>query len=204
MYLTMSDSKPSMIGMSDGPHRTLNMRRPWKVLAERADSTAYSHADVVACLAPAVLSDWKGEVSDDYFNEVGQALGCGKQAHLFEKDPAEIDRLRQKASSPMEANLADYAKDICSSPLRGEEALQDVVKRAMSECVVRRTLQAQEHYQRKSSNLRAAHMRARLQQAATASPGIFAAMAQSVVTGAKISVRAPAKRDGLYDGPPLP
>ena len=58
----MSDSKPSMIGMSDGPHRTLNMRRPWKVLAERADSTAYSHADVVACLAPAVLSDWMGEV----------------------------------------------------------------------------------------------------------------------------------------------
>lgn len=190
--------------MSDGPHRTLNMRRPWKLLAERADGAAYSHADVVACVAPAVSSDWNSEVSADYLTEVGQFLGCGKQSHMFEKDEAEIDRLRQKASSPMEAHLADYAKDTCTSPLRGDEALQDVVDKTMRECAVRRTLQAQEHYQRKSSNLRVAHMKGRLQQAVTASAGIFSAMAKSVVTGTRISVRSPARREGLNDGPPLP
>jgi hypothetical protein len=188
--------------MSDGPHRTLNMRRPWKALAERADGAAYSHAEVVAYVAPAVSSDWNNEVTSAYLNEIGQYLGCGQQTHLFEKDPAEIDRLRQKASSPMEAVFAEYAKD---TSLRGDEALHDVVKKTMRECAVRRTLQAQEHYLRKSSHLRAAHMKGRMQAAViTASTGIFGAMAQSVVTGARMSIRPPAKRGGLDDGPALP
>lgn len=191
--------------MSDGPHRTLNMRKPWKVLAERADGAAYSHAEVVACVAPAVSSDWNNEVASDYLKEIGQFLGCGAQSHLFEKDAAEIDRLRGKASSPMEANLADYAKDVCTSSLRGDEALRHVVNKTMRECAVRRTLQAQEHYLRKSSLMRAAHMKGRMQDAViTASTGIFSAMAQSVVTGARMSIRPPARREGLDDGPSLP
>lgn len=190
--------------MSDGPHRTLNMRKPWKALVERADGAAYTQAEIVACVAPAVSSDWVNEVSASYLKEIGQFLGCGPQSHLFERDPAEIDRLRHKASSPLEANLADHAKDLCGSPLSGDEALQKVVKNTMSECAVRRTLQAEEHFQRQSSNQRAAHMRGRLQQAVTASAGIFSVMAQSVVAGATMSTHGPAKRDGLDDGPSLP
>jgi len=197
----MSGHARYIMAMSDGPHRTLNMRKAWKVLAERADG-AYSHADVVACVAPAVSSDWNNEVTPAYLNEIGQFLGCGQQSHLFEKDPTEIDRLRQKASSPMEAVVAEYAKD---TALRGDDALHDVVNKAMRECAVRRTLQAQEHYLRKTSYLRAAHMKGRMQDAVvTASTGIFSAMAQSVVTGARVSVRPPAKREGLDDGPAMP
>lgn len=189
--------------MSDGPHRTLDMRKPWKALVERADGGAYSHADVVSCVAPAVSTDWKVEVASDYLSEVGQFLGCGQQSHLFEKDRAEIDRLRQKASSPMEALLADYAKDACDSPLRGDAALQDVIDKTIRESAVRRTLQAQEHYQRNSSWARTAHMKGRLQRAVTASAAIFSALAQSIVAGSKVTTRAPAKRDALDDGPPL-
>ncbi len=189
--------------MSDGPHRTLNMRKPWKALVERAAGATYSHVDVVACVAPAVSGDWNNEVSSDYLSDVGQFLGCGKQSHLFEKDASEIDRLRQRASSPMEALLADYAKDACESPLHGEAALQDVIDKTMRESAVRRTLQAQEHYQRNSSGARTAHMKARLQRAVTASATIFGAMAQSVVAGSRVSSRLPAKREGLDDGPPL-
>jgi hypothetical protein len=178
------------------------MRKAWKVLAERADGAAYTHAEVVACVAPAISSDWNNEVTPDYLNQIGQYLGCGQQSHLFEKDPAEIDRLRQKASSPMEAVFAEYAKD---TTLRGDKALQDVVKKTMRECAVRRTLQAQEHYVRKSSHLRATNVKGRMQAAViTASGGIFDAMAQSVVTGARMSARPPAKRGGLDDGPALP
>jgi hypothetical protein len=188
--------------MSDGPHRTLNMRKAWKALAERADGAAYTHAEVVAYVAPAVSSDWKYEVAPAYLNEIGQYLGCGQQSHLFEKDPAEIDRLRRKASSPMEAAFAEYARD---TSLRGDAALHDVVHKTMRECAVRRTLQAHEHWVRKSSPTRAAHMKGRMQAAViTASTGIFGAMAQSVVSGARMSVNPPAKRGGLDDGPALP
>jgi hypothetical protein len=179
------------------------MRKPWKALVKRADGAAYSHAEVVACVAPAVSGDWNNEVSSDYLSDVGQFLGCAKQSHLFEKDTAEIDRLRQRASSPMEALLADYAKDACESPLRGEAALQDVIDKTMRESAVRRILQAQEHYQRNSSGARTARMRARLQSAVTASKTIFGAMAQGVARGSKLNSRLPAKREGLDDGPPL-
>jgi len=173
--------------MSDGPHRTLNMRKPWKALVERADGAAYSHAEVVACVGPAVSSDWNCEVSSEYLAEVGQFLGCGKQVQLFEKDPAEIDRLRQRAASPMEALLADY-----------------VIDKTMRESAVRRMLQAQEHYERNSSGVRATHMKSRLQKAVIASAPTFSVMAQAIVSGSRIVSRAPSRHEGLDDGPPLP
>jgi len=180
------------------------MRKPWKALVERADGAAYSHAEVVACVGPAVSSDWNCEVSSEYLAEVGQFLGCGKQVQLFEKDPAEIDRLRQRAASPMEALLADYAKDACECPLQGGEALQDVIDKTMRESAVRRMLQAQEHYERNSSGVRATHMKSRLQKAVIASAPTFSVMAQAIVSGSRIVSRAPSRHEGLDDGPPLP
>lgn len=189
--------------MSDGPHRTLNMRKAWKVLVRRADDDAYSHADIVACVAPAVASDWNDEVSAEFFSKVGQFLGCGSQSHLFERDSAEIDRLRGEASSPMEALLADNAKDACESPLQGEAALEDVVGKTLRESVVRRTFQAEEHYLRNSSRLRSVSMRQRLQRAAKAAASAINTMAQNVVRDSRATKPGPAKRQGIGDGPAL-
>ena len=188
--------------MSDGPHRTLNMRKRWKALAERADNAAFSPEDVVAHVAPAVSGDWNDEISPSFLRDVGQYLGCGEQSHLFEKDPAEIDRIRRKASSPMEAAFAENAKD---SNKRGEAALQEAVQKTMRECAVRRTLQAHEHWVRNTSPQRASRMKGRIQAAVvTASATVFGPMAQSVVAGNRMSSRAPAKRGGLDSGPALP
>jgi hypothetical protein len=188
--------------MSDGPHRTLNMRKRWKALAERADNAAFSPDEVAAFVGPAVSGDWNDEIAPSFFSDIGQYLGCGQQSHLFEKDPAEIDRIRRKASSPLEAAFAENARD---SNKRGEAALKEAVQKTMRECAVRRTLQAHEHWVRNSSPQRASRMKGRIQAAVvTASATVFGQMAQTVVAGKRMSSRAPAKRGGLDSGPALP
>ena len=49
--------------MSDGPHRSLPMRKPWKDLAMRGDKAAYSASEVAEAATNALASDFKMEVS---------------------------------------------------------------------------------------------------------------------------------------------
>lgn len=49
--------------MSDGPHRSLPMRKPWRELAMRGDKAAYSASEVAEAATNALASDFKMEVS---------------------------------------------------------------------------------------------------------------------------------------------
>lgn len=51
--------------MSDGPHRSLGLRRPWRKLAKLCDNAAYAPAEVTHAATAALVSD---------FNEVSAAL----------------------------------------------------------------------------------------------------------------------------------
>ena len=189
--------------MSDGPHKTLNMRRAWKRLTERADKAANRPAEVMECVVPAISQDWIGETTPGYLQEVAQVLGCGIKPLLFPKDPAELARLRQGASSSMEALLAGHAIDACHSNKSGPQALQEVIRKTLCEWAVRATLQAEEHYQRESTFSRARQMRGRLQRAITAAGPAITNLSLSITQGTKLPTRAPAKHSGLEEGPSL-
>jgi|SRR5665213_647999 len=186
--------------MSDGPHRTLPMRRRWKALAKCADAPAYSKDDVAAHVCPALAGDWIAEVSPAMLDAIGQVLGCDEQSNLFSKDKSEFEKLRRSASSPMEALLADNARDASEAGLNGQIALERAIGNTLCESAVRRTLQAEEHFIRKSHQNRASKMRARLQEGITTSATAIREMAHSIAIGAKISDRGPQKRKDLEDG----
>src|SRR5665213_1002851 len=48
--------------MSDGPHRSLPMRKPWRELAKRGDQGTYDAEQVAEAAAGALASDFKNEV----------------------------------------------------------------------------------------------------------------------------------------------
>ena len=49
--------------MSDGPHRSLDLRKQWKKLAEVGDNQAYANVEVAQAAATALASDFINEVS---------------------------------------------------------------------------------------------------------------------------------------------
>ena len=48
--------------MSNGPHRSLNMRRGWRQFAERAGNAAFTDGEHSDALAVALECDWSEEV----------------------------------------------------------------------------------------------------------------------------------------------
>ncbi len=189
--------------MSDGPHKTLNMRPGWKRLVRRADKAANQQGEVAECVLPALSKDWIGETRAHYLQQVGQYLGCGSEPLLFAADPSEHARLRQGASSTFEALVADHAIDAVLAGKSGKEAFTLVVNNSLNEWSVRATLQVEEHYQRESNPGRARHVRGRIQSAISANAAGIQGLAQSIVNGTKLPTRVPSKRKGLEEGPRL-
>ena len=56
--------------MSDGPHRSLNMRRGWKRFAERADKEAFAPEEVCDAIPAALEQDWRAEVSPNLTRQI--------------------------------------------------------------------------------------------------------------------------------------
>ena len=68
--------------MSDGPHRSLNMRRGWKQLAKCADNIAFSTEEIRNALSSALADDWREEVPGDICQQLQTILNKG-QGFLF-------------------------------------------------------------------------------------------------------------------------
>ena len=96
--------------MSDGPHRSLNMPRGWKRLAERADNRAYAPEEVRDALPEALEHDWHAEVPDSVCRLVRDILG-DSQSSLFGDQRAErLEALRgETAGYALGNTFLDYA-----------------------------------------------------------------------------------------------
>ena len=80
--------------MSDGPHRSLPMRKGWKKLAERGDGTLHSDEQVRDAVPLALTDDWREERCDDFMNHVKDVLLGSNQDTLFQ-----IPRMKQSMLS---------------------------------------------------------------------------------------------------------
>ncbi len=61
--------------MSDGPHRSLPMRKPWKELAKRGDQSTYDSEQVAEAATRALVSDFRNEVSWSLINDLKSIFG---------------------------------------------------------------------------------------------------------------------------------
>ncbi len=177
------------------------MRKPWRTVAELADTPAFTVEEVVPEMLNALSNDWREEVSSEVQNELRGLLARADQFQLFPEQRREaLDRLvRSAAGMPLALALVECADRAMAAGHVGDGAFADTVRSALALRVTRGTRQTEEHYLRKTEAPRANNVRARFEQAASACD--FATLARRL-TGAEsvpTTIR-PVKKDGLDDG----
>src|ERR1700730_3766531 len=115
--------------MSDGPHRSLPMRRGWKRVAESADNHAFGTDEIRDAILPALEEDCRGEISPEFFSSLRRVC-ADQEASLFKNDVApSLEALRNAAGAGLARVVLNYAlqqaargniaKDIPESALKG-------------------------------------------------------------------------------------
>lgn len=146
--------------MSDGPHRSLPMRRHWKDFAERAAKAAYSGNEVCEALMHAL---WK-DLAEAPLAEVRAILQGRPQGDLFADERFEQLETVRRSTRPSAASKAiiDCAIEAVSDGLTGEAAFVAALENACEECVRSSLRSIEEHYYRKATVLSALYVRDRL------------------------------------------
>jgi len=149
--------------MSDGPHRSLPMRRWWRRLAERADNCAFAVDEVADSLVPALESECFNELPSTFLQHL---RGLAAAPSLF--GPAESPQIHG-LSAETQSGFARRVLDHIAVLSPAEAAATDFPQRALENAIhgeaPRYFRQIEEHYQRSASFSRAQGERARLDEA---------------------------------------
>lgn len=62
--------------MSDGPYRSLQMRKSWREFAKRGEQSAYDSQEVAEAATDALVSDFKREVKWSLINALKAVFSC--------------------------------------------------------------------------------------------------------------------------------
>lgn len=189
--------------MSDGPHRSLNMRPKWRKLAEWADTAAFDSKHVSEAVGPALKDDWKQDECDQLMQALCSLMGTNTQGSIFEAESAsELETLRRDlvAGRPFAQLLIEHVIRAASfveySP---SEALIRGTESALMTQAMKGRFQVEEHYVRQSSDHRAMRVGHRLEEAMSQCD--FTSLAKELTgqSSAKSPSQAPLRK-GVEDG----
>lgn len=189
--------------MSDGPHRSLPLRRAWKKVCEIADGRAHALEEVVEKIPAALAADAQGEIGEGLLKSLRRIL-MAEQPQLIDDAPQQVAALRSQAASVMEVDLVEAVSDALRDGMRGADAFQsgaEAVFEGRGEAVTRSVV---EHYLRRTPQERAAHVEQRVTEALKQASGRIRDLATGLVTGVmKRALPKAVDRSGLEDGPAL-
>lgn len=192
--------------MSDGPHKSLNMRPSWKKLAERAGQPAFEPEHVAEKLMSALKDDWTKEGCDELVNGIKELLGDMRQASLLADNKAEeLESARRELSAGhgFKRIVLDGVIQALDTGSESGDALQQGIQNALTERAARGALQIEEHIIRKSNEEQATNVRTRINEAIERAPiGDFARQAAGLQS--QIPLTKTQKQQNLDDGVGLP
>lgn len=186
--------------MSDGPHRSLPMRRHWKKFAERAATRSYSLDEVAAVIPGALVNDFK----DTPLNQVRDILLGDSQRSLFPRNCADqLEELRGTCRGSTVGNMfLDCAIEANAIGLTGDSAINAAAKNALEAYARGICRQIEEHYRRKKPG---SELNVRNRLSAACEQVSFASFATEMMSGnsggrGKLLVM---KHTGIDEGPQL-
>jgi hypothetical protein len=186
--------------MSDGPHRSLKLRKPWKELAKRADQDTYNASQIAEATTHAVASDFKMEVSW-HLMEALKAVFTGRDNSL-EMPELALDQLENAkalaAASVFGTNLVEWSITLIHEGKFGIEAFHEAVGLAAKDRCHANIRSIEEHYLRDSNEQRAEHVSNRLQNAISILSSIQLGL--DLVGPEPTRILPPRKMEGLDDG----
>jgi hypothetical protein len=186
--------------MSDGPHRSLNMHRSWKRLAECADNPAYSLDEVAGAFLPALDQSCREEVPDGVWRSLERIFADQQQTLFAEQKVEQIAALRpQVVGLALGCALVDSAVQTASKGALSPDALVTSTTQALALRATRGNKQVEEHFYRKSNERRTEQIRERLESGLkNAALDTLARQHLNMSTGPKSSRSS--KQAGLDDG----
>lgn len=186
--------------MSDGPHRSLNMTRDWKRVAERCDLKAYSRDEVSASLADALQKDCSREIPPDFLDRAWKVL-TNPEPFLFLQASEQLEDLRRCAGVDLGRLVLEEAIFIAERGGSGPDCLTEALQNALRNRAARAARHIEEHFGRKSPQVRATRVKARIEEGIAIMA--FDQVARRVLKLEKKSDKPARKKKGLEDGVPL-
>jgi hypothetical protein len=142
------------------------MKPRWKVAAKAAYLDAYDAREVQQCIARAVLTDYRAEVSGQLEADITRMVVGSDQLGLFhDQQIADLDSLQRHCGSTMESSLLANAKQALIDGRSGTAAMQQAVEDTLAERCLSASRQVEEHMYREASYRRARFVRSRLENA---------------------------------------
>ena len=184
--------------MSDGPHRSLPMKRHWKKFAERLENSSYTPEEI----DEAWLSALKKDFREPPLSEIRTILVGNGQRPLFKENlAAQLDSVRQSCRGSAVGNtLIDCAIAADANGMVGNSAFHHALTSTLEAHVRSHYRQIEEHYYRKSP-VKCPPVRERLHEAYNRfSCASFASELMSPQSS--IGHQLP-KRTGIDEGPQL-
>jgi len=115
--------------MTDGPHKSLPMTRPWKKAAERAGNDCFELADV----ADFVLRALSSGVDRRFLARVRKAVSPREQGSLFIVEPdLAVHGLRALSADCSGSNFQRNLLDACVARVRGGASADSVLETALT------------------------------------------------------------------------
>lgn len=186
--------------MSDGPHRSLDLRRQWKRLAEVGDNQAYASVEVAQAATVALASDFVNEVSGPLLKML-KSIFSGKGNSLGSPEIAlqQLNDARALAGGSVFGNNAVSCSELLISEGRLDlQAFYDAVGLAAKMRGLANALAVEEHYLRKCTLRRANNVASRIKNAISSfsesSLGSLLIDARSAISGSR------KRKSGLDDG----
>jgi hypothetical protein len=153
--------------MSDGPHRSLKMRKHWKELCKRGDQAIYRSDEITEAAAAALTSDFRNEVSWSLINKL-KAIFSGQDNSLMIPDIAlgQLDQARRDAAgSVFGRNAIEWCITLIEAGQFYPDTVYAAIGRAAKERGFASARQIHEHVLRECDHLRADGITTRLNHA---------------------------------------
>ncbi len=189
--------------MSDGPHRSLPMKRGWQRVAERADNGAFAVDEIGNAIIPALERDCRDEMSSEFIEHIRGIIEEQKMLLIKDDVRERIEALRTEAGCGIGQKLIENVVRISANRTPEMLDLIHAMAAALADRAVKCSRQVEEHYLRKSTGTRANNVRTRVERGIACAP--LDGLARETL---KIESRSPGRsslrRDGLDDGVSLP
>lgn len=152
--------------MSDGPHRSLGLRKPWRQLAKLCDNAAYAQAEVTHAATSALVSDFN-EVSGALLKAIKRVFDCeGNSLGSPEIAMYQLNLARSLAAGSVFGQNAVKCSQMLVSEGKLEPESFDIAIGVAAKMRGQANLRAfHEHYLEKTSEFRANKVVRRFQEA---------------------------------------
>ncbi|MES2741321.1 MAG: hypothetical protein V4754_10270 [Pseudomonadota bacterium] len=150
--------------MSDGPHRSLPMRKPWKELAKRGDQSTYDSEQVAEAATRALVSDFRNEVSWSLINDLKSIFGgLDNSLRIPEIAVQQLQDLKGAAAGSVFArNAIEWSIQLVNEGRLEPDAVYVAIGLAAKARGFANTRQIHEHVLRQTNQNRADGVTARL------------------------------------------